>query len=574
MGNKAGQKRKKAENSKKHLKKSKTGPGNHLPKGTNVTRAEVKVAKIVIPRQIEAAKSDSVSGLQVVAVTKRKLTLHDLLNKLKNFSHSVKLEALDGLKELLTGEFGGNLIHEHLGVLIKTLIPLCAHNERKLRKTCLELLQAVLSNVKCGKLEPLYPLISAHLSCCLTNIEANIQRDALPLLDTLVVTAPAFVYANFARILPDCLLQISSNYSSSEKKSLCLSNKFTDKISSLQWRTDVLTRVNKILECVCAQKKYTIQPTNFTFLQFNKAGLFAGLYNNDTEVKHLSKNDLSKKETKDPFLDIMDRVLPLIIHSWIEATGTDDKKTDGRTSFLTNEVHALFCSITGILDKLMVYSEMFHDDQIIEIIKSRYLKEIESRLFSNIPYSSNNGKCDKENLELCHLILSIYKIDDISDQMFSKIVHILESCRVQEPEEMKVFKKIIDNSVVKQQSSERNKVVLKLLVRRSVAFKSGSLAWYQCIKLLGKQAETTQLHFINSWVTSLPDQLVATKVSEQSYQLLHVILKLAQTNNAAIIDAWNKKYPFIKDWASEVCAESKTIKLISFIHKNVKIEVS
>ena len=76
----------------------------------------------------------------------------------------------------------------------------------------------------------------------------------------------------------------------------------------MQWRTDVLTRVNNILECVCAQKKEnTIQPTNFTFLQFNKAGLFAGLYNNDTEVKHLSKNDLLKKETKDPFLDIMNR---------------------------------------------------------------------------------------------------------------------------------------------------------------------------------------------------------------------------------------------------------------------------
>ena len=65
------------------------------------------------------------------------------------------------------------------------------------------------------------------------------------------------------------------------------------------------------------------------------------------------------------------------------------------------------------------------------------------------------------------------------------------------PEEMKVFKKIIDNSEVRQLSSERNKVVLKLLVQRSVAFKSGSLAWSECIKLLGKQAETTQLHFIN-----------------------------------------------------------------------------
>lgn len=56
-------------------------------------------------------------------------------------------------------------------------------------------------------LEPLYPLMTAHLSCCLTNIQPAIQRDALPLIDTLVNTAPAFIAANFGRILPDCVRQ-------------------------------------------------------------------------------------------------------------------------------------------------------------------------------------------------------------------------------------------------------------------------------------------------------------------------------------------------------------------------------
>jgi len=573
MGNKAGQKRKKAENSKKHFKKSKTGPGHHLPKGTNVTRAEVKVAKIVIPKQIESIQSDSVSGVKVVAVTKRKLTLLDLINKLKNFSQSVKLEALDGLKELLTGRFGGNLIQDHLGLLINNLIPLCADNERKLRKACLEILQALLSNVKCDKLEPLYPLLSAHLSCCLTNIQPSIQRDALPLLDTLVLTAPAFISANFARILPDCLLQISSNTASAaNKKSLSvgLSSQLTDKISSLQWRTDVLTRVNNILGCVCAHKtKSTLQHSNITCVQFNEAGLFAGLYNDDKEAKHLSKSDLFKKDSKDPFVDITNRILPLIIDSWIEATGKDDKKTDARTSFLTNEVYALFCSITGILDKLMVYCEMFDDSHIIETIKSTYLNKLESRLFLNLPYSSNNGKCEKENLELCHLILSIYNFDHISDPMFKKVVNILESCKTQGSEELRVFKQIIDKAVVKQDLSERNKVVLKHLVQRSVSYKVGSESWTQCIKLLGKQAETIQIDFITSWVSSLPEQLVATKLSDQSSVLLQVILNLSQTNNAALIEAYNEKYQIIKDWASEVCTESETSKLISFIHKNL-----
>ncbi len=55
MGKRGQSKRKKEEKNKTQFKKAKTGPGLHLPKGTNITKAEVKVAKIGIPKQFSGA---------------------------------------------------------------------------------------------------------------------------------------------------------------------------------------------------------------------------------------------------------------------------------------------------------------------------------------------------------------------------------------------------------------------------------------------------------------------------------------------------------------------------------------
>ena len=60
-------KKKRAEKAKTKLK-PKTAPGKHLPKGTNVTKTEFKVTKIVIPSQLSRADQ---SG----PVTKKKLGL-------------------------------------------------------------------------------------------------------------------------------------------------------------------------------------------------------------------------------------------------------------------------------------------------------------------------------------------------------------------------------------------------------------------------------------------------------------------------------------------------------------------
>ena len=81
----SGRKRKKLEKAKTQLKKPRTAPGRHLPKGTNETKTNVKVAKIVIPGQKgeSAAKS---SG----PVTNKRLGLKDVLSKISHFSIAVR----------------------------------------------------------------------------------------------------------------------------------------------------------------------------------------------------------------------------------------------------------------------------------------------------------------------------------------------------------------------------------------------------------------------------------------------------------------------------------------------------
>ena len=99
---KGGLKRKKADKAKNQLKVSKKGSKKarakggdiRLPKGLNVTDASFKTQKIVLLNQAQSAssKEDQLAGL----VTKKKLSLTDLLSKVNNLSLSTRLDGLDG----------------------------------------------------------------------------------------------------------------------------------------------------------------------------------------------------------------------------------------------------------------------------------------------------------------------------------------------------------------------------------------------------------------------------------------------------------------------------------------------
>ena len=137
---KAGMKRKKEEKTKTQLKRPKTAPGQHLPKGANVTKTDFKVGKIVIPKQLE-------KGIETGPLTKRKLGIRELLSKLTHYSQTVRFESLEGIKELVTGEQGGNLVQANLSLLVSKLAPLTSDREKRVRRTAFAILQAILAQV-------------------------------------------------------------------------------------------------------------------------------------------------------------------------------------------------------------------------------------------------------------------------------------------------------------------------------------------------------------------------------------------------------------------------------------------
>ena len=102
-------KRKREEKNKTQLKKPRTAPGNHLPKGTNVTKTEFRVAKIVIPGQ---AGAPSQGG----PTTRKRLGLKEVLHKLGHFSQTVRADGLDGwIKEEEKKDKNKNMIFSFLG---------------------------------------------------------------------------------------------------------------------------------------------------------------------------------------------------------------------------------------------------------------------------------------------------------------------------------------------------------------------------------------------------------------------------------------------------------------------------
>ena len=124
-------KRKKEDRAKTQLKKPKTAPGKHLPKGTNETKTQFKVAKIVVPGQKGEASSQGSAG---GPVTNKKLTLKDVLGKISHFSNAVRTDGLEGLKELLTGPSAGALVTSNLSSILGALMPVVQDRERKMRK--------------------------------------------------------------------------------------------------------------------------------------------------------------------------------------------------------------------------------------------------------------------------------------------------------------------------------------------------------------------------------------------------------------------------------------------------------
>lgn len=125
----------KSERAKVKLKGAK-----HLPKGTNVTDTSFKVKQIVIREQLKV--SDDSEPLST-----RKLNIKELISRLHHYNSSVRIDALTGLKELVT-RYTDDVLHDNLPLLIQNVSQLVLDKEKSVRRDALKLLAVILSPVR------------------------------------------------------------------------------------------------------------------------------------------------------------------------------------------------------------------------------------------------------------------------------------------------------------------------------------------------------------------------------------------------------------------------------------------
>ena len=246
---KSGRKRKKAEKSKTKLRQS-----IKLPKGLNETQTEISARKITVLNQLKNRdEADDHEG--VSKVTKRKIGIKDLMHKVCSNGISIKLEGIEGLNEIV--KLYPELCQENLSQLISTLFPLTSHIESRVRTASRSLIQSVLNKVPSQHLTPLNSVINAHVCCGLSHIDTNIQLDSLKLLDVIIESSPDLVIECHQRLLPNCLdqvsLKVNKNNITGDASNRTLNKNLSGKITALQWRTNVLQRVYKILSLISSK---------------------------------------------------------------------------------------------------------------------------------------------------------------------------------------------------------------------------------------------------------------------------------------------------------------------------------
>ena len=398
------------------------------------------------------------------------------------------------------------------------------------------LLTFFYAQVEERKLEPLFGVLIAHLSRCLTHIDPSIQQDGLSLMDSLVTAVPAFIAAHYVKILPDCLEQISSK-KCDEKAKVGVSANVSDKISSLQWRIDVLKRVDKVLEAILDSRQLrqsSLENGATVDLSYDEGDLFCEVFPGRPES--LCFVDLIPQTGEDAMVDIVDRILPLIIESWVEAA-TDTKRRG--SSIVSNQVFPLLEIIAPILEKLVMYAQVVagedalgatrpKESALLHHIRSKYLDDLHSRLLSRLPFSNSSGRCNAQNIVLCNVATHLAG-SSLGEDMLARIISLAGSQTTSPAQRLKVLSSLLAGGDL---CTDKRNSVLDLIVELSRCPDSEPPHLAQTIKLLSGLAER-EPDRLGPWLASLP-VLVTTSELGLVEPILRTILKLIQRKNPCL----------------------------------------
>ncbi|XP_053675369.1 testis-expressed protein 10 homolog [Anopheles nili] len=231
---------KKAEKSKVKLK------GAKLPKGTNITKTNFKVRKIVVPDQLKQRNLTDATVL-----SSKNLSLKDCLAKLRLNNASSKIDGLRGVREIITKM--PDELQRMLSSVIKDVASLSIDIEHDVRRDCYKTLGCIL--VACGQasMVPFYDVLLSFLRCTMTHIQSRIQEDSLLLMDVLLQYLPELVVVNRDKILPQ-FLDMISKLGTESKPGRTLTINLEKQSTSTRWRVKVLSRLTGILKILIESK--------------------------------------------------------------------------------------------------------------------------------------------------------------------------------------------------------------------------------------------------------------------------------------------------------------------------------
>ncbi|EYU18123.1 hypothetical protein MIMGU_mgv1a001441mg [Erythranthe guttata] len=177
------------------FKKIKRKIGRKLPPPKNATNTEIKSKAIVLPEQSITAEK---AGL---AVSKKGLTLKELLQHTSHHNNKVRKGALLGIKDILLkhpAELRLNKI-----AVIEKLRELISDDDKLVRETLYQLFKTVIfpGCVKDNQ-GPLVSLMMAYIFDAMTNLALDVRLMAFKILDLVVQFYPSSFALYAEKILP------------------------------------------------------------------------------------------------------------------------------------------------------------------------------------------------------------------------------------------------------------------------------------------------------------------------------------------------------------------------------------
>ncbi|VVC91998.1 unnamed protein product [Leptidea sinapis] len=591
----------KAEKAKTKLKGKKD---KELPKGTNVTKTNFKVKKIVIKEQLK-------KHVQSETLSTRKLNVKELLTRLSHFNTNSRTDALDGLREIISSDV--QILEQSLGPVIQGVTALILNVEKVVRQAALKVLHLVLSNVSSEKIEPFYDVMSTYLRSAMTHIDNRIQEDSLLFLDILLLCASDKAARDFHKIIPNFLDMISKL--KTDKPGRTLTVNLNSQITSVKWRVKVLNRLKDFLikfanYKTCESKNIGVKVTK----RFNASNgsnyfaLFNSIYVSNCYISCFSTkssdvvihiNEVVK------FEEYIEMLMPLLIETWLEACPS--LQANKKMETVISEDAGLLLKhtlevISTIWHLVQFYNCRTPSSNIENKFCQRYRQLFAQNICSSFPYVTNvrnkqmsttdpnfedvltDPKLIKENLTICHLYIMLnpnVSVKNHGNEVSAVLDYLSKNF---DPKSSEYINKLILDILYEtfhscvngwtKTASVLDPIFIKIL-NSYMRHELPDELQHKIFSLLCEISLNDNLNHFHSnylfqeWLKDLPNILLGKSVTKQTVETIH---KLATTKNKTFNTVFKPKlFNIIQNLPSITISDSNEVssdydKLLSLLY--------